>query len=140
MVELRQIIKERLQFSLGKSLIMQRQTESAECGLACLAMIATYYGYATDVATLRKRFPLSLHGATLPQLVEMAHWVKLVSRPLSLDIDELRQLNLPCILHWSLDHFVVLKKVTSSGVVIFDPARGERRYKFPQCQNSCRPV
>ena len=41
------------------------QTEAAECGLACLAMIASHHGYRTDLASLRERFSVSLKGATL---------------------------------------------------------------------------
>ena len=48
------------------------QTEAAECGLACLAMIAAYHGLQTDLATLRRRFSLSLKGATLADLVRSA--------------------------------------------------------------------
>jgi ATP-binding cassette subfamily B protein RaxB len=42
-------------------------------------------------------------------------------------MDELEQLHTPCILHWNLNHFVVLKKVSADSVVILDPAQGERR-------------
>lgn len=47
-----------------------------------------------------------------------------------LEIDELVQLQTPCILHWDLDHFVVLREVRKRGVVIHDPAVGERRLQF----------
>jgi ATP-binding cassette, subfamily B, bacterial CvaB/MchF/RaxB len=59
----------------------------------------------------------------------MAQAMRLSGRPLKLDLEELNQLQLPCILHWELNHFVVLTKVlpNNKGVVIADPARGERR-------------
>jgi ATP-binding cassette, subfamily B, bacterial CvaB/MchF/RaxB len=118
----------KLRFGWGKPVQSILQTEAAECGLACLAMIANYHGYQTDLATLRQRFALSLRGATLKQVMNMAHGMKLAARPLRLDLEELDQLQLPCILHWELNHFVVLKKVlgNNKGVVILDPARGER--------------
>ncbi|MFN7664599.1 MAG: peptidase domain-containing ABC transporter [Inhella sp.] len=47
-------------------------------------------------------------------------------RPLRLDLEELNQLQTPCVLHWDLNHFVVLKRVTRKGAVILDPAVGER--------------
>ena len=41
-----------------------RQSEAAECGLACVTMIAAYYGQRTDLASLRRRYPVSLKGMT----------------------------------------------------------------------------
>lgn len=60
----------RLHFGWGKHLPMIRQSEAAECGPACLAMIAGYYGHHVDLPTLRRRFPLSLKGITLARLIE----------------------------------------------------------------------
>jgi ATP-binding cassette, subfamily B, bacterial CvaB/MchF/RaxB len=108
------------------------QTESAECGLACLAMVAGWHGYRTDLATLRRRFSISLKGATLKQLIDVAGQVSLASRPLRLEIAELRNLKTPCILHWDLNHFVVLTRVASRHIEILDPAQGERRLRFEE--------
>ncbi len=118
----------KLRFSWDKKVHSILQTEAAECGLACLAMIANYHGYQTDLATLRQRFALSLRGATLKQVIDTAQGMKLSARPLRLDLTETKQLQLPCILHWELNHFVVLTKVLNNNksVVILDPARGER--------------
>nr|WP_276968128.1 peptidase domain-containing ABC transporter [Metallibacterium scheffleri] len=102
------------------------QSEAAECGLACLAMVACYHGFETDLASLRRRFSLSLKGATLSRLIEMAQALGLQGRPLRLELDELDQLKRPCILHWGLNHFVVLKAVRGRVLVIHDPAQGER--------------
>jgi len=103
------------------------QTQASECGLACLAMIARHHGQHGDLGDLRRRFPVSLKGATLRQLMSQAGALGFLSRPLRLDLDELRNLKLPCILHWDLNHFVVLVKVTRRGAVVLDPAVGERR-------------
>lgn len=118
----------KLRFGWGKRVHSILQTEAAECGLACLAMIANYHGLLTDLHTLRQRFALSLRGATLKQVIDMAQSMKLTARPLRLDLEEMNQLQLPCILHWELSHFVVLKKVLANnkGITILDPARGER--------------
>lgn len=108
------------------------QTEASECGLACLAMIANHHGYHVDLADLRRKFPISLKGATLEHLMRHAAALQLAARPLRLELDELVQLQVPCILHWNLNHYVVLKKVsrgfgTKCVVTILDPAVGERR-------------
>jgi ATP-binding cassette, subfamily B, bacterial CvaB/MchF/RaxB len=102
------------------------QAEAAECGLACLAMIAGYHGAAGDVAELRRRFGFSLKGATMKDLVRIADQVGFASRALRLEVDELRLLKMPCVLHWDLNHFVVLKSVNRNGIVIHDPAVGVR--------------
>ena len=76
---------------------------------------------------MRRRFSLSVHGATLVGLIEMASALRLGSRPLQLTLEELPQLALPCILHWDMDHFVVLERVDRAGVTLLDPAIGRRR-------------
>lgn len=119
-------IQDKLNFSGSRRLPMLLQSEIAECGLACLAMIAGYHGYQTDLVTLRKKFALSNHGTTLKQLINMASRLHLSGRALKLDIGQLGQLQLPCILHWGMDHFVVLKKIKRSSLVLHDPEIGER--------------
>jgi ATP-binding cassette, subfamily B, bacterial CvaB/MchF/RaxB len=106
---------------------MLLQTEAAECGLACLAMVAACHGLVTDLPTLRRRFPLSLKGATLADLTRIAAQLHFTPRALRAELSHLSQLQLPCVLHWELNHFVVLTEVTSKGAVIHDPARGVRR-------------
>ena len=103
------------------------QSESSECGLASLAMVANAHGLHVDLSDLRRRFPVSLKGATLQQLIAHAGALNFSCRPLRLELDELAQLQLPCILHWDLNHFVVLSQVGQRGITIFDPAVGERR-------------
>lgn len=117
----------KLHFRRGRRLPVIRQSEAAECGLACLGMIASYYGHQVALPALRRKFSLSLKGVTLARLIEMAQSLGLSSRALRLDLNEVRQLQTPCILHWGMDHFVVLREVNSSHVVIHDPAVGERK-------------
>jgi ATP-binding cassette subfamily B protein RaxB len=103
------------------------QTEAAECGLACLAMVAGAHGLDTDLPTLRQRFSVSLKGVTLAEMVRMADALQLNSRALRAEPEELSQVPLPCILHWDLNHFVVLVAVQGRQALIHDPARGLRR-------------
>lgn len=119
-----------LQFGWSRRLPMMLQTEAAECGLACLAMVARYHGHDVDLAGLRRRFAVSLKGVTLARLMAMAGQLGFTCRPLKLDLDELRQLRTPCLLHWDLNHFVVLKRADTRGAVIHDPARGIRRLRL----------
>jgi ATP-binding cassette, subfamily B, bacterial CvaB/MchF/RaxB len=108
------------------------QSEASECALASLAMVCSAHGLQVDLADLRRRFAVSIKGATMQQLVQYADGLNFSSRPLRLELDELNQLQLPCILHWGLNHFVVLAKVRQNRwgkghVIIYDPAVGERR-------------
>lgn len=112
------------------------QSEAAECGLACLAMVADAYGYKTDMASLRQRYPLSLKGATLQHLMQLADQLGLAARALRLEPNELSQLKLPCILHWQMSHFVVLVKVKSQKIQIVDPAFGKRELSFTDVDQS----
>ena len=108
------------------------QSESSECALACLAMVCTAHRLHLDLDSLRRRFAVSLKGATLQQLIAHASALNFSSRPLRLELDELSQLQRPCILHWDLNHFVVLKKVGWGHVQILDPAVGERRLAWAE--------
>jgi ATP-binding cassette subfamily B protein RaxB len=102
------------------------QTETAECGLACLAMIAGRYGRRVDLAALRRHYSLSLRGTTLHDLVRMASSMRLATRALRAELPHLRRLRLPCILHWDHNHFVVLTRVRARRMVIHDPGVGRR--------------
>lgn len=108
------------------------QTEATECGLCSLAMVANYHGYRTDLANLRLRFSISRKGATLEALMRIAEALRLQTRALRLEMQHLPQLQLPCVLHWDMNHFVVLKSVEARHAVIHDPAVGERRLSLAE--------
>ncbi|AIC09609.1 peptidase domain-containing ABC transporter [Xylella fastidiosa] len=103
------------------------QSEVSECGLASLAMVANAHGKHLTLSQLRQRFPSSLKGAKLTHLVHIAQQLGFSTRPLRLDMEDLGKLKLPCILHWDLNHFVVLAKVGTAKVTIYDPAIGKRK-------------
>ena len=103
------------------------QTETTECGLACLAMVGSYHGHDIDLASLRHRFPASPRGSTLPDLIRVGECLSLSSRPIKLELNDLARLTCPAILHWDMNHFVVLRSVQGDKLRIHDPAHGERR-------------
>jgi ATP-binding cassette, subfamily B, bacterial CvaB/MchF/RaxB len=109
-----------------------RQTEQAECGLACLAMVSSYHGHRIDLNTLRRRHPVSLKGVTLRAMIQVASQMQLACRPVRFELDHLKQLNLPTIVHWDMNHFVVLKSVSRRRIVIHDPASGERSFPIAE--------
>ncbi len=118
----------------GTPLVLQ--TEAAECGLACLAMIGGRYGYRIDLPALRSHYDVSLKGMTLHDIVRVAAQMRLSTRALKADISNLAELRLPCILHWDHSHFVVLTGVGRRSLTILDPALGAR--KIPLAEASER--
>src|SRR5690349_8587103 len=97
-----------LDFGSRRRLPSIMQTEAAECGLACLAMILGFHGHRIDLNTLRRRHPVSLKGVTLRGLIQLASQLQLACRPIRFELDDLQELSLPAIVHWDLNHFVVL--------------------------------
>jgi ATP-binding cassette subfamily B protein RaxB len=112
-----------------------RQTEATECGLACLAMVASYHGHRMDLGTLRRRYPVSLKGMTAATLKRTADQLHLNCEAHRFELHHLPELRLPAIVTWDNDHFVVLKEVTNKYITIHDPARGERRCTLAEASN-----
>lgn len=108
------------------------QSEAAECGLACLAMVASAHGLRSDLPALRQRFEVSGRGMTLGTLVRAADALRLMPRALRAELDELPQLQLPCVLHWDLNHFVVLVALRDGVATVHDPARGRCRLRLDE--------
>lgn len=121
-----------LNFTRRNRLPILQGAEAAECGLVCMAMVARYHGHDVDLNGLRQRFPLSMAGATLRGLMGLAEPLGLAGRALRVDLSALGKLRLPAVLHWDLNHFVVLKSVADGKAVVHDPARGARTYRLDE--------
>ena len=117
---------EQLNFSGRRRLPIILASEAAECGLACLAMVARYHGHDVDLNGLRQRFSLSLTGMSLRSLIAVSDQFGFSSRPLRVELSALTKVKMPAILHWDLNHFVVLKSISAKAAVIHDPAVGVR--------------
>jgi ATP-binding cassette subfamily B protein RaxB len=116
-----------IDFTSPRRLPMFLAAEGAECGLTCLAMIAAFHGHDVDLNGLRQRFELSLSGASLRSLMGFANSLDLTTRALRVELSSLPKLKTPAILHWDLNHFVVLRSVDGSSITIHDPAFGVRK-------------
>ena len=125
-----------LSFGLSPTLPLILQTEATECGLASLCMVAAFHGYRSDLASLRRQFNVSLKGATMAHLVQIANRLELATRAVKLELADLGNLRLPCILHWNFNHFVVLKKVSARTITIHDPAFGVRKLSLDDASQS----
>lgn len=120
--------------SLGRrrAVPLIHQMEAAECGLACLAMVAGYHGSEIDLRAMRRRFGSSIKGITLARIVTIAHSMGFTARPVKGELSYLAEAPKPCILHWDLSHFVVLCEMNSKRLVIHDPARGRIEMTVPE--------
>lgn len=125
-------ILDRVSLGSSRRVPLILQTEAAECGLACIAMVISYHGHVTDLPSLRQRFSVSLKGATLANLMQLASNLHFNSRPLRLELEELVELRTPCVLHWDLNHFVVLIRANKKRVIIHDPAFGRRTLSYEE--------
>ena len=119
-----------INLSGGRRLPNLLQAETSECALACLAMVSCWFGRHEDLASLRGRLGTDARGMTLNRILEAAGELGLVGRAVTCELEEMRRLTPPAILHWDFDHYVVLKSVSRRGLVIHDPAVGVRKLDF----------
>jgi ATP-binding cassette, subfamily B, bacterial CvaB/MchF/RaxB len=124
-----------VQWPWQNQLEVQLQSEATECGLASVAMVARHFGHKVNLAGLRKSFPGSQRGSTLDDLMRIGSAIGLSSRALRLELEELGDLQRPCILHWDLNHFVVLESVSARTATILDPASGRRTLSLKKISN-----
>ena len=117
---------DRIQTGFRSRIPVVLQTEASECGLACIAMLLAHHGTATDLPTLRARHGAVPQGMTLADLSRVAAAEQLTTRAVRVELHEMAQLRLPCILHWDMGHFVVLRAIRGERFDVLDPAQGER--------------
>ena len=102
------------------------QSEAPECGIACLAMVASFHGHRTDLSAMRLRLSPSLKGITLKHIAQIAETMGMTARGVQVPLESLGKLRMPAILHWDMNHFVVLTEVAGRKITVHDPARGKR--------------
>lgn len=112
-----------------------RQTEVAECGLASLAMVASFHGLDVDLGTLRRRFQPSLRGATLKSLIAIADQIGLTPRAVKLPLEDVSNLHMPAVLHWDMNHFVVIERTSGGRALVHNPDGSSRWYGFSELSN-----
>src|SRR6187549_3715363 len=108
------------------------QSEAPECGIACLAMVASFHGHRTDLSAMRLRLSPSLKGITLKNVAQIAETMGLSARGVQVPLESLGKLRLPAVLHWDMNHFVVLARVSGRKITVHDPARGKRVLTLPE--------
>lgn len=115
-----------LNFGLRGQFPIVRQSGQAECGHACLAMVSTYFGRSMSLLEVRSIQAPSSRGMSLEHLMDLAARMHIDTRPIKIELEDLKKASPPLILHWSFNHFVVLVKADDKAVTIADPAMGLR--------------
>ena len=105
--------------------------EAVECGAAALAMVLAYHGHHAPLSDVRQACGISRDGSTAKNIVVAARSYGLVPRAQRLEPPALADCEGPAILHWDMNHFVVLERWTPKGAHIVDPAMG-RRFVSPE--------
>ena len=106
------------------------QCEVAECGLACFVMIANYHRRNVDLASVRKVASSLARGASFKTLSDLADHFGFAGRGIEVGFENLDALELPAILHWDHNHFVVLEAVRNESALIHDPNGSSRWMSF----------
>lgn len=102
------------------------QVEATDCGAACLVTVLDHYGIDAPLGEVRRRVDAGRGGTSALTLLRAARAYGLAARGVKADVDAIGLLPRGTVLHWNLDHFVVLDEVTARGVYVVDPAFGHR--------------
>ncbi len=103
-----------------------RQKQHCDCGIACMAMIANYYGKHAHMSSIQSTLETNENGMSVREIIECANQLNLDGRVQKINARQLREISLPAILHWNGNHFVALKTVNFVGAKLHDPAIGKK--------------
>jgi len=114
-----------------------KQHDSMQCGVACLAMICRHYGKEYSLEYLDEFCHANIAGVSMLGIADGAKSVGLKTMSTTASIDELKEIMLPCILHWNQNHFVVLYGISGNGKCykIADPGKGLISYTRKELEN-----
>lgn len=104
-------------------IIHYKQRDQKDCGPTCLRMVAKYYGRNLNIQKLRELCQINRAGVSLLGISETAEKIGFRSSGVKISLTQLKECELPCILHWRHNHFVVLYKIKDGSYHIADPAK-----------------
>ncbi len=117
----------RRRLGLRRRVPVVRQHDATECGAACLAMILGYHGRPTRTAECRDRCGGGRDGATAHAIVQAARDFGLRVKAYSAELEHFAAVQLPAVIYWNFNHYLVVERWSSRGVDVVDPALGRRR-------------
>ncbi|QUL38782.1 peptidase domain-containing ABC transporter [Erythrobacter sp. JK5] len=100
---------------------------TTDCGIASLKMVLGAFGIPATMPEVRAATRYTSSGVTVGNIIKTAKRFGLDGRAVRAELDQLDQLELPAILHWNFNHFVVLEKVGARHATILDPSHGRQR-------------
>ena len=112
------------------------QMEKTECGAASLAMILAYYGKNVTLEEMRQDCSVSRNGVNAKNIVLAARLHGLNANPISIEAEDAEEIELPSIIHWNMNHFLVLCGFNKKGAVVADPADGIRTVSYAEFSKS----
>ncbi|MGD9706647.1 MAG: peptidase domain-containing ABC transporter [Candidatus Delongbacteria bacterium] len=106
-----------------------KQLDTMDCGPTALRIVAQYYGKTYTLQTLREKAFATREGVSLLSISNAAEQIGFRTRGVRISYDTLMASSqLPCIVHWNQNHFVVVYKITEKFVWVSDPAHGLLKY------------
>jgi ATP-binding cassette subfamily B protein len=111
-----------------KSFPHYKQPDQKDCGSTCVKIIAKYYGKTFSIQYLRTLSETTRVGSSLMGLSNASDKIGFRSLGVKINIHDLLEAPLPCILHWNNNHYVVLYKIRKNAFYISDPAHDLLKY------------
>lgn len=113
------------------------QLDQADCGPACIRMIASYYGQEIPLKLIRKASSIEKTGATFDGLSDASESIGLKTMPIKVSFEMLqKEIPLPCITHWNQNHYVVLYKITNKYAIVGDPSNRIKKVSIKEFKAS----
>lgn len=112
------------------------QMEFTECGAASLAMILAYFGRDVSLEQMRIETGVSRDGCNAANILKAARKFGVDCKGFRKEPADLKNMEMPCIIHWNFNHFVVLEGFSGNKVYINDPALGRRKLTFEELDES----
>ena len=109
-----------------------KQYDAMDCGPTCLYIVCKYYGRSFGLERLRELTEIGKEGVNILGISDAAEKIGYRTQSVHLNIAELKEAKLPCILHWGQNHFVVLYKIKKEQYFIADPGKSLIKYSLKE--------